>query len=73
METTSSDFASAMEELNTISAWFEEGSIDIDAGLAQFERAMDLITKLRTRLVEVEQRVEQIKRDFSEPAQTDEA
>jgi len=63
-----SDFASAMEELDTISGWFEEGSTDIDAGLVKFERAMDLIAKMRARLSEVEQRVEQIKRDFSDVA-----
>lgn len=68
--TPTSDFAAGMNELNAISDWFEQGSTDIDAGLAKFERAMDLITKLRSRLSEVEQRVEQIKRDFSEPAQS---
>jgi exodeoxyribonuclease VII small subunit len=73
METTSSDFATAMDELNAISDWFEQGSTDIDAGLAKFERAMDLITKLRGRLTEVEQRVEQIKRDFSESTANSEA
>jgi exodeoxyribonuclease VII small subunit len=72
METTASDFASAMDELNAISDWFEQGSTDIDAGLAKFERAMNLITTLRGRLTEVEQRVEQIKRDFSEPSSSGE-
>ena len=55
------DFAKAFAELEGIAAWFETGSPDLEAGLAQYERAMVLTAMLKTRLTQAENRVKEIR------------
>ncbi len=62
------EFDRALKELEEITQWFEQADIDLDAGLAKFERGMDLASQLKTHLAEVENRIEKIKRRFAEPA-----
>ena len=58
------EFDKALTELEEITAWFESGNIDLDAGLAKFERGMTLAGQLKAHLATVENRIEKIKRRF---------
>ncbi len=60
-------FAQEMAELEKITAWFESGEVDLDKGLTQFERGMEIIAKLKNYLGTVENRVEKIKQRFDQP------
>lgn len=62
------EFEKALKELEEITAWFESSDIDLDAGLAKFERGMELATELKTHLASVENRVEKIRQRFSAKA-----
>ncbi len=55
------DVGKAFAELEEIAAWFEKGDPDLDAGLAKFERAMELSSALKERLVEAENTVREIR------------
>jgi exodeoxyribonuclease VII small subunit len=59
------EFDKALKELEEITRWFEQADTDLDAGLAKFERGMELANELKTHLAEVENRIEKIKRRFS--------
>jgi exodeoxyribonuclease VII small subunit len=59
------EFEKALRELEEITAWFESSNVDLDQGLAKFERGMELTSQLKTHLSEVENRVEKIKQKFS--------
>lgn len=56
----------AFEELEAITAWFEKEEIDLEEGLAKFERGLELARKLKARLGEVENRVTAIKAKFGD-------
>lgn len=56
----------AFQELEQITAWFEKEEIDLEEGLAKFERGLELARKLKTRLGEVENRVKEIKAKFGD-------
>lgn len=62
------EFEKALKELEEITAWFESTDVDLDAGLAKFERGMELATELKTHLATVENRVEKIRERFSAKA-----
>src|ERR1700683_258113 len=62
------EFDRALKKLEAITQWFEQADTDLDAGLAKFERGMELASELKTHLAEVENRIEKIKSRFSEPA-----
>jgi exodeoxyribonuclease VII small subunit len=62
------EFEKSLKELEEITAWFESSDIDLDAGLAKFERGMELATQLKTHLATVENRVEKIRAKFSAKA-----
>ncbi len=62
------EFEKALKELEEITAWFESSDVDLDQGLAKFERGMELSTKLKEHLQAVENRVEKIKARFNEPS-----
>ncbi|GAC1369772.1 MAG: hypothetical protein NVSMB39_1950 [Candidatus Saccharimonadales bacterium] len=62
------EFEKALKELEEITAWFESSDVDLDAGLAKFERGMELATELKTHLAGVENRVEKIRARFSAKA-----
>lgn len=56
----------AFGELEKITEWFEKGEVDLEEGLGKFERGLELAKKLKTRLSEVENRVEEIRKKFGE-------
>lgn len=60
------DFGRAYKELEDIVDWFEGGEVDLEAGLAKFERGLVLARKCKERLKEVENRVNAIKVKFDD-------
>ncbi len=60
------NFGEAFIELEKITDWFEKEDIDLEEGLAKFERGLELAAKLKTKLKEVENKVEEIKVKFGE-------
>jgi len=60
------DFAKAFKELEEIVEWFEDAEVDLEEGLARFERGLELASRCRTRLKEVENKVTKIKAKFSD-------
>lgn len=63
-------FEAAMKELETIAVWFEGNQVNLDDGLAKFERGMELSAQLREHLEEVGNRVERVKAKFDLPSLT---
>ncbi len=60
------NFAQSFEELEAITAWFDsEENLDLDKGLKQFERGLELAGELKKKLSEVENKVESIKAKFA--------
>ncbi len=59
-------FAKAFEELEEITAWFESDDVDLEAGLKKFERGLELAKECKDLLKNVENKVEEIKRKFSD-------
>lgn len=62
------EFEKALKELEELTAWFESTDVDLDAGLAKFERGMELAAELKSHLASVENRVEKIRQKFSAKA-----
>ncbi|MBU0624784.1 exodeoxyribonuclease VII small subunit [Patescibacteria group bacterium] len=60
------DFGTSFQELEKIISWFEGDEIDLDQGLKKFERGLELAQVCRTRLKEVENRVNELKVKFGE-------
>ena len=56
----------AFGELEQITEWFEKEDIDLEEGLSKFERGLEIARKLKQRLGEVENRVEEIKAKFAD-------
>lgn len=63
---TKFNFGSAFAELEKITEWFERGEVDLDEGLKRFERGLELASKLKARLKEVENKVTEIKAKFED-------
>lgn len=59
-------FASAFAELEEITEWFEKGDVDLDEGLKKFERGLVLAKLCKDQLAEVENKVVELKKKFSE-------
>ncbi len=59
-------FEDAFRELEKIVEEFEAGEVDLEKGLKQFERGLELAKICKTRLKEVENKVTQIKKKFAE-------
>ncbi|MDO8581425.1 MAG: exodeoxyribonuclease VII small subunit [bacterium] len=57
-------FAKAFEELEKITQSFEKGAFDLDDGLKQFERGLELAAVLKKKLSDIENKVEVIKKKF---------
>ncbi|HAU66261.1 MAG: hypothetical protein UT30_C0003G0020 [Candidatus Uhrbacteria bacterium GW2011_GWF2_39_13] len=58
-------FTTAFEELEQITKWFDsEQQLDLDMGLKKFEQGLELADALKKKLVEVENKVEEIKTKF---------
>lgn len=61
------NFGEAFAELEQITEWFDsEENLDLDKGLKQFERGLELAGELKKKLNEVENKVEEIKEKFAE-------
>lgn len=58
-------FAKTFEELEKITQSFEKGSFDLDEGLKQFERGLELAAALKKKLSDIENKVEVIKKKFA--------
>ncbi len=61
-----SDFGEAYKELEEIVAWFEREDVDLDEGLAKFERGLALAARCRAKLREVENKVKEIQSKFGD-------
>ncbi len=62
---TTLNFSKAFQELEEITEWFDsEENLDLDKGLKQFERGLELASELKKKLGEVENKVEEIKKKF---------
>ncbi|MFC1662828.1 exodeoxyribonuclease VII small subunit [Patescibacteria group bacterium] len=60
------NFAHKFDELEKIAESFDDESVDLEEGLVKFERGLKIAEELKTKLSEVENRVESIKKKFSE-------
>lgn len=58
------DFAAAFKELEDIIGWFERENVDLDEGVRKFERGLELAQGCRSRLKEVENKVNAIKEKY---------
>lgn len=63
-------FAKAFQELEEITRWFERDDVDLEEGIAKFERGMILASELRERLKSAEVKIEQIRKRFDAPEGT---
>ncbi len=64
MAKSKSTFAGAFQELEAITQWFERDDVDLEEGIAKFERGMQLASDLRERLKSAEVKIEQIRKRF---------
>jgi exodeoxyribonuclease VII small subunit len=58
------NFSKAYEEIEKINEWFKGENIDLDEALKKYERGMELISKCKQRLQEVENKFQEIKNKF---------
>ena len=65
-------FAKSFEDLEKIVARFEEGKIDLDEALEEFERGLKLVQELKGRLKDVENKVVVLKKKFGEEGDDEE-
>lgn len=59
-------FAEAFKELEELTEWFETEEVDLDEGLKKFERGLELAEVCKTKLTEVENKVTDLKKKFSD-------
>ncbi len=57
-------FAEAFAELEQLTEWFETEEVDLDEGLAKFERGLELAQVCKKKLAEVENKVTILKQKF---------
>lgn len=57
-------FATQFAELEAITTWFERDNVDLEEGIAKFERGMQLAKELRERLRTAEVKIEEIRKKF---------
>ena len=62
------DFTASYKELEKIVAEFESREIDLEKDLPKFERGLELASKLQKRLKEIENKVVEIDKKFSDEA-----
>jgi exodeoxyribonuclease VII small subunit len=60
------NFQKAIEELESITEWFEKGEVDLEEGLKKFERALELASACKEKMDEFENKVKEIKAKFSD-------
>ncbi len=58
------DFGKKLNELESITEWFESDDVDLNEALKKFERGMELADSLKKELQQIENRVEVIKQKF---------
>lgn len=64
-KTSQFNFSKAFQELESVTQWFEsEEASDLEKGLKQFERGLELAARLKEQLTRIEGRVEEIKKTF---------
>ena len=61
MTNRKSSLAKMFAELEAITAEFETGQIDLEAGLPKFKRGLQLAKVLKKRLAQLENEIEEIK------------
>lgn len=59
------DFSDSFKELEKIVQTFEQGNIDLDKGLEEFERGLKLAEQLKKKLTQTENKIIEIKEKFS--------
>lgn len=59
------NFAEAFAELEQLTEWFETKDVDLDEGLAKFERGLELAQICKQKLSEVENKVTILKKKFA--------
>ncbi len=59
------NFSSNMKELEEIAAYLEGSDVDLDTAIAKFERGAALAGELKQYLASAENKVEQLKQNFS--------
>lgn len=66
MPKTKLNFQKAIEELESITEWFEKGEVDLDEGLKKFERALELASACKEKMDEFDNKVKEIKSKFAD-------
>jgi len=57
--------AQEFAELEQLTAEFERGDIDLEAGIPKFKRGLELARKLKLRIKKLENEIEEIRADYS--------
>lgn len=57
---TKPSFAAAFQELQTLTAEFEKGELDLETAIPKFKRAAELAKILKVQLLEFETQIEEI-------------
>ena len=65
---TEASFNQSYDELESIVTWFDRDDLDLEEGLAKFERGLELAKKCQEKLNQVSHRVEEISAKFGELA-----
>ncbi len=64
-DTKEIDVVKGFSELEEITKWFEAGETDLDTGVEKFERAMLVADALKKRLLVAENKIKEIKKNYS--------
>lgn len=67
------NFTKGLEELENLVREFESHQIDLEKDLPKFERGLALAHELRHRLKEIENKVVEIEKKFSQPEENADA
>lgn len=59
-------FQQLLTELEEITGNLEKPDLDLDVGLRDFERGLELSQELKKRLLEIEQKIEKVKTKFEQ-------
>ena len=66
-ENTAHTIKDSLKKLEAIAGWFDEQeAVDVEAGLAKVKEGTVLIKELKTKLKQVENEFEEIKKDLSD-------
>lgn len=59
-------FEEAFAELEILTEWFETKEVDLDEGVKKYERGLELADVCRKKLADVENKVTELTKQFSE-------